>query len=78
LICSRCGRDEFLPPTSVETEEDNIDLVVTFLGKTHQLKDLCTACKKTCGTYVKNIIKDVKASRTGARKKRAPGGGSSP
>jgi hypothetical protein len=76
IICDRCGREEFLPPPPPVVPEDPTapeetdDLELTYLGKTIRFKDLCSSCKKTCGAYVDSIGKDVKSSRSKARKKR--------
>ena len=78
IECSRCGRKEYLKPDPKKSdEEETVDLLVSFMGETVQLKDLCSKCVTTCRNYFEGMKKDVKTRRAEAKKRRSSGGGSS-
>jgi hypothetical protein len=76
IECARCGNKEYQKvegdPQNPAGDQVDVDLVITFMGKTYQYDDLCSKCKNTCGNYVDNIVKDVRASKEKAKEKRGP------
>jgi hypothetical protein len=79
IDCARCGIKEYQEaPDGKPAEKDTVDLVVTFLGVTHQFDDLCSRCKATCKNYVESMVRDVKANKKSKGRRRSPAKGPSP
>jgi tryptophanyl-tRNA synthetase len=68
--CSRCGGTEYVDES--ETSEDQVELLISFMGSTTQFDDLCSSCKKTVGNYVHQIVKDIHSRRSKAKEKAGP------